>query len=327
MAQSHGLLELLQRDGNSVRYRALAGSTAVALDTVTDPAARALLRHYDDAGIEMVVKVAATDFGFVNLYVAGYDRSEESGGLPVMAAACGEAVHPLPAVALRKALLEFASSRARLALFHGPLDLLRTAAPPGYLEAYREIVNPADEEPRGLVGMQHWVTLDWRGMRQLLAPVFAVGAQISFSELPGSPYGALATDKTALLRHTVACLEQENLDVLSVDLSPPGSAVRAVKMIVPGLEVETMSYHRIGERNLRRLLARQGADAGFPTLVGLGEPPPNALSIPLTAAGRQRLGGGAWLDGVGLDAMMERLYVLYREPSRHVTAFAAGVGR
>ncbi len=125
MAQAHGLLELLQRDGNSVHYRALAGTTAIDLRTITDPAARALLDRYDAAGIEIIIKVAATDFGFVNLYVVGYDRSEASGGLPVMAAACGEAVHPLPEVALRKALLEFASSRARLALFHGPLDVVR----------------------------------------------------------------------------------------------------------------------------------------------------------------------------------------------------------
>ena len=74
MAQSHGLLELLQRDGNSVRYRALADRTALALATVADPATRALLDRYDAAGIEIIVKVAATDFGMVNLYVVGYDR-------------------------------------------------------------------------------------------------------------------------------------------------------------------------------------------------------------------------------------------------------------
>ncbi len=150
MAQSHGLLELLQRDGNSVHYRALAGTTAIDLGTITDPAARALLDRYDAAGIEIIIKVAATDFGFVNLSVVGHDRSDASGGLPVMTAACGEAVHPVPEVALRKALLEFASSRARLALFHGPLDVVQRVTPPGYLEAYRQTVNPADEEPRGL---------------------------------------------------------------------------------------------------------------------------------------------------------------------------------
>ena len=271
----------------------------------------------------MVVKVAATDFGFVNLYAVGYDRAEASGGLPVMAAACGEAVHPVPEVALRKALLEFASSRGRLALFHGPLDFVRRWTPPGYLEGYRAMVNPADEEPGGLSGMQRWVRYGWPEMRQVLAPVFAVEARTSFADLPAAPDGALVSDKDALLRYTVERLEAAGLDVLWVDLSPPGDgSVRAVKMIVPGLEVETMSYRRVGERNLRRLLERQAGDAGFPVLAGLGDPPAGALPVLLTAAATARLGGPAWLDVGKLDALMENLYVLYREPSRHVTAFS-----
>lgn len=322
MAQSHGLLELLQRDGNSVHYRALAGMTAIDLDTITDPAACALLDRYDAAGIEIIIKVAATDFGCVNLYVVGYDRSAASGGLPVMAAACGEAVHPVPEVALRKALLEFASSRARLALFHGPLEVVRQATPPDYLEAYRRIVNPADEEPRGLAGMQRWVTLDLTGMRQVLAPVFAVDSHVAFTDLPRPEDPAFARDHATLLRFTVGRLEQAGFEVLCVDLSPPGTGVHAVKMIVPGLEVETMSYQRIGERNIRRLLARQGADASFPTLVGLGGAPAGTLPIPLTGPAQESFGGGVWLDHSKLAVLMENLYVLYREPSRHVTAFS-----
>ena len=321
MAQSHGLLELLQRDGNSVHYRALAGTTAIDPGTITDPAARALLDRYEAAGIEVIIKVAATDFGFVNLYVVGYDRAEFYGGLPVMTAACGEAVHPLPEVALRKALLEFASSRARLALFHGPLDVVQRATPPGYLEAYRQTVNPADEEPRGLIGMQHWVTLSLAGMREVLAPVFAVQARVSFADLPRPENSAFALDHASLLRYTATRLERAGFEVLCVDLSPPGTGVHAVKMIVPGLEVETMSYRRIGERNVRRLLARR-ATAGFPTLVGIGDAPGGALPIPLTDLARQRLGGEAWLDPFKMAALMENFYVLYREPSRHVIAFS-----
>ncbi len=239
-----------------------------------------------------------------------------------MAAACGEAVHPRPEVALRKALLEFASSRARLALFHGPLDVVRRVTPPGYLEAYQQMVNPADEEPRGLEGMQRWVTLDLAGMCEVLAPVFAVTAHVSFDDLPRPENPAPGSDHAALLRFTVTRLEQAGFEVLYVDLSLPGTGAHAVKMIVPGLEVETMSYRRIGERNIRRLLTRQAADAGFPTLVGVGDLPAGALSIPLTDLARKRLGGGAWLDHSRMAALMQNLYVLYREPSRHVTAFS-----
>ncbi len=319
MAQAHGLLELLQRDGNSVQYRALAKPQAIDLDTITDPAARELLDRYDRAGIEMVVKVAATDFGFVNLYAVGYDRDPAAGGLPVMAAACGEAVHPVPAVALRKALLEFASSRARLALFHGPLERVRAIAPTGYLEAYARILNPADEEPRGLEGMRRWLGYSWEDMRRVLAPVFAVEEKISFASL-AIPANAeeLASDKTAFLRHTVARLEEAGMDVLVADLSTPGSGVCMVKMIVPGLEVETMSYHRVGARNVARLLGRK------PVLAGLGDPPSGASPVPLTAAAHERFAADAWLDGPALDALMRDLYVLYREPSRHVTRLAMG---
>ena len=215
MAQSHGLLELLQRDGNSVHYRALAGTTAIDLGTIqpTPPPARCSTVTMPP-GTEIIVKVAATDFGCVNLYVVGYDRSESGGGLPVMAAACGEAVHPWPEVALRKALLEFASSRARLALFHGPLDVVRQAAPPGYLEAYRKTVNPADEEPRGLAGMQHWVTLGLAGMREVLAPVFAVRARVSFADLPRPENPAPVLDHAALLGFTVTQLERAGFEAL-----------------------------------------------------------------------------------------------------------------
>ena len=326
MAVAHGLLELLQRDGNSVQYRALASGTAVDPATVDDPFARNLLDRYDAAGIDVFIKVAATDFGCVDLYVVGHDRAQVPGGLPVTAAACGEAVHPVAVVALRKALLEFASSRARLALFHGPLDMVKSVVPEGYLEAYRAMVNPADEEGRGLAGMQRWLRLSLAEMKALLAPVFRVDGLISFADLPSAAVPDVAANKAALLAEVSARLAAEGMEMLVADLSPPGEGgVHMVKVIVPGLEVETMSYHRVGARNLRRLLARQAAEPGFPTLAGIGAPPQGAEPVLLTAAGRAALGGDAWLGTAALDALMADLYVLYREPSRHVTAFSLEV--
>ena len=152
-------------------------------------------------------------------------------------------------------------------------------------------------------------------------------ARRSFAGLPRPEDPASAANHATLLPFTVTQLERAGFEVLYVELSRPGTGVYAVKMIVPGLEVETMSYRRIGERNVRRLLARQAADAGFPTLVGLGDVPAGSLPIPLTVPARQRLGGEAWLDQVRMDALMENLYVLYREPSRHVTAFSRADGR
>ena len=56
-----------------------------------------------------------------------------------------------------------------------------------------------------------------------------------------------------------------------MDFTPPGSPAVILKAIVPGLEVETMTYNRIGGRNLRRLLAR-----GSP-VAGVGDKPAGAL--------------------------------------------------
>ena len=112
-------------------------------------------------------------------------------------------------------------------------------------------------------------------------------------------------------------LRGEGLDPLFVDLSPPGGEVRVVKAIVPGLEVETASYARIGARNLRRLLRRGDA------LAGTDDPPPGARPILLPEGERERFGPEPWLDVAAIDRTVGRLYPLYREPSRHLAALVA----
>jgi ribosomal protein S12 methylthiotransferase accessory factor len=107
------------------------------------------------------------------------------------------------------------------------------------------------------------------------------------------------------------------LDPLYVDLSPPGEEVRVVRAIVPGLEVETASYGRIGARNLRRMLRR---DDG---LVGTDAPPPGAERILLPEKHREEFGPAPWLDVGALNEQVGRLYPLYREPSRHAAALVA----
>jgi ribosomal protein S12 methylthiotransferase accessory factor len=79
-----------------------------------------------------------------------------------------------------------------------------------------------------------------------------------------------------------------------------------VRAIVPGLEVETATYHRCGERNLRRLESRG--------LAGRGDVP----------AGARPLAGvrGGWLATHRIDQLVGELYPLYREPDRHVAGKA-----
>jgi len=102
------------------------------------------------------------------------------------------------------------------------------------------------------------------------------------------------------------------MEILYFDWSPPHApGVHVVKAVVPGLEVETMSYHRIGERGVRKLLERDSP------LVGLGAPPPGAAAVRLPPGAAERLGGEAWLDVAAVDRIVGGLYPLYREPEVH----------
>ncbi len=321
-AMAHGLLELLQRDGNSVNYRALAQGTAIDLDTVTDSVTRALLARLDAAGVETVVKVAATDFDMANVYVAGYDREPNDATAFTMAAG-GEAVHPDREAAVRKAVTEFAAARARYLFSHGPLAPVRRVAPPGYLEEYFRHYDVAHEEPRALAAMIAWRDKPYAEMRRVFDErVFHVDERVPMDTLPTVPAGS-ASDPTTRCTLVIERLQAAGFDVLYADFSPPDHPdVRVVRAIVPGLEVETMSYGRVGARNLVRLLRRGDVD-----FVGVGEPPrsaENAERVPLTERGQSLVGGPAWLDRARLDRFVGDLYMLYREPGRHSVALMRG---
>ena len=320
-ALGHGLLELLQRDGNSVRIRALARGTAVDLSTIQDAQARAILERLDRAGVEVRVKIANVEMGLANVYVVGFDREEVEGAAPIMALGGGEACHPVAEIAVRKALLEFCASRARLAFCHGPLRSAARVAPPGYLERILASIDASHEEPRALESMLRWIAMPLGEVKALLEPrVFRVDESIPFADLP-SMNEAAAGDKKALLDVIVARLQEAGLQVLVADFSPPDGSVYAIKAIVPGLEVETMSYRRIGERNLRRLI--ENAQGGDVALAGVGTAPANAREIRLSEQAQERVGGRAWLDVEAVSQVLGPLYSLYREPGRHVAPLLA----
>jgi len=319
-AVAHGLLELLQRDGNGLQIRALATETALDLSTVADPGARQLLDLLDKNGVDIVVKVASTDFGLPGFYVAGIDREAVSNGLPIRTAGGGEAVHPVAEIALQKALLEFCAARARMAFFHGPLETVACLTPPGYLDRMLPGVDPNAQEPRALAEMVRWLGLPLEELRGLLSPrVLRVGTQVAFSGLPTTSL-SLTHDKNALLADVAGRLYAGGFDILVADFSEFANGVHAVKVLVPGLEVETLSYGRIGERNVRRLMAQPEQ------LAGVGPAPENARRVLLTADAEARLGGPAWLDWVGVERVVGPLYALYREPGRHAAPLAMGRG-
>ncbi len=321
-AMAHGLLELVQRDGNSVTYRALDAGIRIDLDDVRDPGTRDLLDRLGHEGVEVVAKLASTDFGLTNLYVVGAERDPGRAPHQLALTACGEAADPEREKALSKALLEYAASRARKMFDHGPLSMVASTSPGSYVGRALRDATLEYEEERSLRDTIDWISMDASQMRDLIDdPVLAVRSTVEFSSLPTSSAGPERdTNKADLV---AGRLREAGFDVLYVDFtSPEGetAGVRVVRAIVPGLEVETASYGRIGARNLRRLLAR---DDG---LVGMGEPPadrPGARRILLPERERGVFEGAAWLDVDALNRTVGRLYPLYREPSRHVATLVA----
>ena len=296
----HGLLELLQRDGIVIDIDEAA---------LHDATLASLLARYRSAGVDVKAKVAATDFGMLNVVIVGAEALAET-ELPIRLTACGEAVHPDRERALRKALLEFAGSRCRKTFRHGPLARLAGIVPDDYVARVVGSIDLTAEEPRALHAMVEWLGASDAVIRERLAPVLAVRGRVILQSLPTVAPG-VADDPPERLALVARRLADAGLDVLAVDFSPPGGEIVALKAIVPGLEMETMSYHRIGERGLRRLLDRQSE------WVSIGDGRNGMHRVPLTAAAEARLGGPAWLDTEAIDRTVGTLYPLYREPSGH----------
>ena len=314
-AIGHGICELLQRDGNGIGFRAM--DRGITLDLgggPADPRTAALLARLAELGIEVLPKFASDEFGVAGVYCVGGERTARA-PFPIMVTAAGEAASLDREQALRKALFEFAAARARKAFSHAPLSAIAQIAPPGYVERFRGYHSLAGEESRALRAMMEWCAAGQDALRGLLADtVLSRRDSVAFARLPQWDRPLSGTPLVTELARRFAAAEME---ILFVDFSPPdASGVHVVKAIVPGLEVETMSYHRIGERGVRKML-----DRGSP-LAGLGAPPPGAAPVRLPAGAAERLGGAAWLDVAAIDRLVGGLYPLYREPEVHSAPIA-----
>ncbi len=335
-AVGHGLLECLQRDGNGLLFRALDAGVLLNLDGAdVGPEARALLDRLDGLGITVLPKFATDEFGLTNLYVVGYDRGAPR--VPIMLSACGEACDPDPRRALHKALLEFCSARVRKTYGHGPLGEALGVAPPGYVDDFVRTALPSLEleESRALGAMMGWTDMGADALKRALeGSVFSVRSRKPFGELPGADRQPSPAPSDTRSRGRIARerLEAAGFDVLYVDCSPRDGSFGVVKVIVPGLEVETMSYYRIGERNTRKLLER-----GSP-LVVFGRESDTRRPVRLSPDAMDRLspltgGRPPLFDTAEADRIVGPLYPLYREPEAHHVAFrlqqraAAATGR
>jgi ribosomal protein S12 methylthiotransferase accessory factor len=268
----------------------------------------------DSLGIEAMPKFATDEFGFCNLYVVGHDRTGAGPRVPIMLSACGEACDPDRGSALRKALLEFCSARVRKTYAHGPIEEALSVAPPGFLDDFLATAMPSlvAGENRALEAMHAWAVMEPAALRgHLESTVFSRRSAKRFADLPTASF----RDARERGRHARGVLEAAGFDVLAVDCGPRDGSVGVAKVIVPGLEVETMSYHRIGERNARKLIERDSP------LIRFGAESATLRPVRLAPDALDRLGGRQpLLDTAAVDRTVGALYPLYREPEAHHVA-------
>ena len=314
-AIGHGLMELLQRDGNGLLFKALDRGVALDLPEPLPPTIATILERFEHAGIRAMPKFATDEFGLCNVYCVGLEKDGREPPLPIMVTACGEACHPDRERALAKAMCEFAASRVRKAFSHGPGDFVRGAGPRDYVERFLRQAGAGvgTQEGRALRAMRDWSERRPAEIRGWLADTMhAVRGRKAFDTLPTTPAeGSREAGTIARAR-----VEAAGIDVLYVDLTPPGAPISVVKVIAPGLEVETMSYGRIGERNTRKLIER-----GDP-LIKFGAPSDSLKPVRLTPEAVARFGGQPLFDTALAERIVGPLYPLYREPEAHHVAAA-----
>lgn len=317
-AASHGLFECLQRDGNGLRLRALDSKVGLTFDASHPPELAAIARRIEGAGIDLLPKFATDEFGIANVFVVGADRDPARLAIPIALTGCGEAADLDAVAALRKAMLEYAHARARKAFAFGPVEAIRRVMPPGYWDWVEPRARRAarSTEPRQIAAFRHWLDLSGTELRDLLAdPIFTVATHKSFADLPTAIASSPEEKGAEVARRLIAA----DLDPLILDFSPPGSTMRAVRVIVPRLEVETMSYHRIGERNVAKLVQIDSP------LIRQGAATETLRPVRLSDDAKDRLGITPLLDVAATDACVGDLYPLYREPGAHEMLFNRAV--
>jgi ribosomal protein S12 methylthiotransferase accessory factor YcaO len=311
----HGMLEVLQRHTNGLRFRALDARSPqidmTALDPIGPDASgevasgevAELAARFAAEGVEAVFKHAATAFGVCSTYVMGVDAD---GSSPIRLTACGEAADPSVERSLLKSLLEHANSRARKAFCFGDREAARAVADPDYWAAVERgrAAGRATGEPRAVAAMQAWHDLGADALRTLTAPDRSRTIDRAAIEVPAYDSAVSPLDRV------LASLADH--DVLAAT-SRVGE-VRVAKVLVTGLEAETLSYGRIGELGAADLL---GTDLD---LVRRGDRPSESHPdrVVLTAAAEERLGGPVWYSYATAERIVGARYPLYREPPRHL---------
>ena len=311
----HGALELLQRDGNADCFRALDRGWVIGYDTLPG-ACRALVDELAGKGLHVTCKLARVTCGCVSVYAVGDDRTDDD--FPIGVTATGEGCDPDATRALLKAITECASSHSRKRFNNVPWDISGAVAPPGYRERWRAEIDLDREEPRALRAMTDWLSGSREDLRaKLAANVFSRKRTVDAGTLPRRDDLAGVPAQWAFVRDQ---LRAEGLTPYVFRAATTGGHCHVSKLIVPGIEQELGSYHRLGERGVRRLLDRDDV-----RLISR-EGGPGRERVLLTAAAEERLGGPVWLEAARLDRLVDPVYALYREPTSHAARYAIDTG-
>jgi ribosomal protein S12 methylthiotransferase accessory factor len=313
-AAAHGLFECLQRDGNGLFFRALDPGVGLTFAEPLPAEVQAIMDRMTAAGVELMPKFATDEWGLVNLFVVGPDRDPAASPIPIAMTGGGEACDVDRVAALRKAVLECAHSRARKAFTFGPLELVRAVMPDGYWERVepRTRRSARDAEPRQVEAFRRWLQLDGERLHDLLLdPVFSCKSERAFETLATSGIDGTEAKGEEAARRLVA----GGLDPLVLDWTDADAPMHSARVIVPRLEVETMSYYRVGERGAAKLIAQDSP------LIRFRQETETLRPVRLSAEAYDRLGGVPLFDTAEAERRVGGLYPLYREPGSHEMMF------
>ena len=156
--------------------------------------------------------------------------------------------------------------------------------------------------------MSAWRDLPSAALRELTAP--DESATVPYADGVGP---RVPEDPAGLRAHLLDALAAGPVEHDALAARTEVDGVVAAKVVVTGLEVETLSYGRIGELGVLDALA------GDLDLVRVQPEPTGSHTarVALTAAAEDRLGGPAWYSYDVAAQLVGPLYPLYREPPRH----------
>jgi putative methanogenesis marker protein 1 len=207
----HALTEIVERDAWSIaKYNRDYGDPVFIEDKPENVFLLDIARKFEEAGLDIVARDITSDIGIPA--VAAFSRDLSYGDtLPIE----GFGAHTDPKVAMGRALMEMATTRALFLVKNGPDGLLDTS--PLYLTH-----DESREDPR-----------------------FAVRSSKTLADMEIG----YSSDITEDLKACIGRLRERGLNrVIAVDLTRPDTGIPTVRVIIPGTDAYCFDRTRKGDR-------------------------------------------------------------------------------